>query len=73
MKRLLRQLARALFLLGAAVVVLAVVLVGNALRKTPPPAPPPAPPPVPAVAASAAAEHLAAFVRVPSVSHADGR
>ncbi len=70
---LLRRIARALGALGAALLLLLAVLVGNALRKSPPPEAALPPPPPPAVAAEVVAQHLAAFVRLPTVSHEDPR
>src|SRR5947207_128082 len=58
---------------GAAALGLGAVLVVRTLRLSPPALAPVAPPPPPAVPAAVVAEHLAAAIRIDTVSHEDPR
>lgn len=69
----MKALRRILRATSAAIALLAAVLVGNTLRKTAPPRPARWAPPAPAVGAELVAAHLAAAVRLDTVSHEDPR
>lgn len=68
----LRVLSRLLCAFALGVALLVGILVANTLRIPAPPPPSRAAPPAPVIAAAVIAEHLAAAIRIETISHEDG-